>query len=1012
MRPSCLLLALWFAAPAASIASDIPLRVAERAGIPRRAASVSGGVPLPKNVYGADQPFALLRADGRQIPCQVSPLVVETDGTLRWVLVDFQDDFEAGAQHEYRLRPAAAARPETALQIDDRDDAVTVDTGAVRFTISRTGAFGLFDEVSVAGRSVVQGGEVSYQQLQGRDAWDDESKWRSAKLVTGPPSSIELHHAGPLRVTIEVSGSFVADPSGAGYTAWITAWAGQARVSVRYVLRNSNPDRYTAIPIGRSTIELRLASAGEVVLGAKEPIRAGQQGWLHQGLYLHHSYRDIAQAVHAGSGDKTLWTGDGPADRPAGWIAQEGRSPLLVLDRLFATNPARRLAIEPNRLVLEGIAARFDGPRDPRAQQDRRIGQPWSSDGFWLYDCSHHTSEYLFDFAPQGDPPALDRLVQAAQSRLWLLCQPEWYSETDALGTGCFGTLEDEKTAYEQWGWKFDAKQLPQAPRVEAGQFVAWEDNHYESEADSVQGLVRMGVRSGDPAWLDQAAAWARYHSDLQSWRTDGWRWKDGAIWFPQGGPQGNMPVREKWNFAWGPDWAERAASPDCRDLWHLAQAKSCYCHYYGSGLADWFCLTGDPDALAAAIDLVETKDEEFRRAKKLEPGKSSIGEIRGFGRGFEVMMRVLQADPQNEWIPELCHLAARTLWESPLLDERGFHCSHIGGGWSGMKAKDLTPKIRQWMDQQGIRVTTEGDSVATLTKGDRTWPVRGFGGTWQHAYVQNGAAQYAEYFDDENLRDFSIAFAEMSARYLLSPKCHQAWYYTYFDVPDLGLVFDPWVFEHADTQDGVGCTHSGYYTRFFPDACAIGYRLTGDRRLLDRARDFWYYGSRREYQTKQYSAGPDQVGKFASHHPPKDDEVLETGRLFYEAVQPRGDAEPPAAVSDLSVTRLDGGRAEIRFTAPADSGGGVVVRYQLKAAELPLAAYPQWDFVRDSGVRRNWWRGFNCQGEPAPSAPGADERFVVDGLPEASPLYFAIRSFDKAQNRSAMSNQVQVDAK
>ena len=76
----------------------------------------------------------------------------------------------------------------------------------------------------------------------------------------------------------------------------------------------------------------------------------------------------------------------------------------------------------------------------------------------------------------------------------------------------------------------------------------------------------------------------------------------------------------------------------DCTDLWRAARSKSCYCHYYGSGLADYFCLTGDPDALAAAIDNVEQKDDEFRHFKQYEPGKSAVGSIRGFGRGFEVM--------------------------------------------------------------------------------------------------------------------------------------------------------------------------------------------------------------------------------------------------------------------------------------------------------------------------------------------------------------------------------------
>ena len=84
-----------------------------------------------------------------------------------------------------------------------------------------------------------------------------------------------------------------------------------------------------------------------------------------------------------------------------------------------------------------------------------------------------------------------------------------------------------------------------------------------------------------------------------------------------------------------------------------------------GSGLADWYCLTGDVDALRAAIDNVEQKDSEFRRHHNFTPGKTPVGSIRGFGRGFEVMMRVLQADPDHAFVRALCILSARTLWAS-----------------------------------------------------------------------------------------------------------------------------------------------------------------------------------------------------------------------------------------------------------------------------------------------------------------------------------------------------------
>ncbi len=987
---------------------EVGLSVQESAGVARRGEPISGGVPLPKGVFQPEQHFALSKEDGTEIACQVSPLVVETDGKLRWILVDLQDDVAAGGTNKYVLRAQKSSlTTASVLKLDDGPEAVTVDTGAIRFTLSKNKSFGLFDSVGVGGKVIVSGGQVSYVQMQGRQGWDDRAGWRPKKLVAGPPETVKVYYAGPLCATIEVAGHFGDDPLRAGYKAWITAWAGQSRVRVKYKLCNSNTGRYTAIPVARSTIQLRLpGETKNVTLGAAQPLSAGSEGWIHQGLLLHHAYQDIAGAVKAGSGDEVLWTGNGPKDRPAGWIAATGAAgTVFVCDQLFSTNPARRLAVGDGKVVLAGIAERFEGPKDQKFNRDRRIGQPWQSDGFWLYDCSHHTSEYLFDFAAPSDTATLDRLAKAARNRLWVLAPGEYYSRCQVLGIGRFGTLEDEQACYKKWGWSFQPEQVPSRTEPMPGAFVAREDNHYESEADSVQGLLLMYLRTGQRGQFDLAEAWARYHMDLQAWRTDGWRWKDGAIWFPQGGPQGNRRQREEWNFKWGPDWGERKDSPDCADLWRLARAKSCYCHYYGSGLADYFCLTGDPDALAAAVDNVEQKDSEFRRSQQLTPGKSAVGSIRGFGRGFEVMVRVLQADPQNQFVRDLCRLSAKTLWQSPLLDERGFHCSRIGGGFGGMSAKQISPKVKKWMDANGIKLTMTGDTVDTLSKGQASWKVRCMGGTWQHVYIQNGADLYARYFDDEDMRDFTIAFAQLSARYMLSPKCHQTWYYTFFDVPDLGMVFDPWVFDHADTRDGEGCVHSGWYTRFYPDACAKGYSLTGERHLLEKAKEFWYYGSKRRYQTRQLSGGKNEVGLFAGHTPPKDDTVLEVSRLLYEASHPRRDDQPPAAITDLQVKLLDGNRAEIRFTAPADAGGGSVARYQLKSSELPIVPYQQWDYARDAGKRRNWWRAANCQGEAAPSKPGTPERFVVTGLPSGDSFYFAVRSFDQSGNRSPLSN-------
>jgi hypothetical protein len=977
---------------------QVSLTVREPAGVQRRAEPVSGGVPLPRGKFAADQPLRVTTADGRPVPCQVLPLVVEKDGTARWVLVDFQGNFEPDAAVTYVLRPGRATEPERPLRVTDDAAGIAVDTGAVRFTISRDKPFGAFSTVRAGDREVVTGGRATYTALQGRSGWDDAAMWQPREFVAGPPETLRTWHAGPMRVTVEASGRFIGDPCGMRYRAWITAWAGSSRVYVKYSLVNANPDRRTAVPVTRSAITLQVPDAKGARIGAAETLQAAGAGWLHAGLDAARSPKD-APAFRAGDGPKELWAGALPDRTAGGWVATGG---VLACDVLFASNPARRLEAGDGRIVLEGVAPRFDAVAD---RDGRHRAQPYEARAFWLYDCSHHSSEYLLDLAAPQDAAACDALAGAARNRLWIQAPPAYYADVEAVAQGSFGTLDDEMATYRTWGWTWDEKREPRAPAPGGGQFVAWEDNHYESEADSVQGLLLMYLRTGERGWFDQAEGWARYHMDLESWRTDGWRWKDGAVWFPQGGPQGNMRVRQDWNFTWGPDWAERKGNADCIDLWRHSQAKACYCHFYGSGLVDYYLLTGERDALEAALDNVETKDEEFRRSKKYEPGKTPIGETRGFGRGFEVMMRVLEADPSNAFVEDLCRLAARTLWQSPLLDERGFHCRGEGAEAAGLPAKELSPKVRAWMAERGITFTVQGDKVDALSKNGLTWKVRSFGGTWEHAYVHSAADMYARHFDDEDLRDFVVGFAQMTRKYLQSPKCHQTWYKTHFDVPDLGVIFDPWVIEHADTTDGHGCVHSGYYTRFFPDACARGYAFTGERALLEKAKEFWDWGSKRRYQTKDVFAGPDEVGMFAGHVPPKDDEVLSTARLFREWSHPRSDAQPPAAVRDLAVRLLGDGEAEVRFTAPADAGGGRVVRYQVKAAPLPLAAYDNWDYARDLGRRRNWWMAANCRDEPAPAAPGTSERFIVRGVPSGETLYFAVRAYDDSWNRSAMSN-------
>ncbi|MGQ9663416.1 MAG: hypothetical protein ACUVWX_13915 [Kiritimatiellia bacterium] len=222
------------------------------------------------------------------------------------------------------------------------------------------------------------------------------------------------------------------------------------------------------------------------------------------------------------------------------------------------------------------------------------------------------------------------------------------------------------------------------------------------------------------------------------------------------------------------------------------------------------------------------------------------------------------------------------------------------------------------------------------------------------------------------------------------------AWDRASWDLPD-------------DARDGEGVPINGYLAQFYPDVPARAYELCGDPFLKQRAYDFWYYGSHRGYNAvKMHNVG--RVGKWVNVYSTHDESVTFTGKTFYQWARERKDQQPPEAVRDLAVT-VQSDRAMVTFTAPADQGGGRVVRYQVKCSDKPIVSYE--DFLKVFAANKdsevcNWWLAKNLDGEPTPKSAGTQESFMVSGVPENA-RYFALCSFDDSSNRSALSNLAEV---
>lgn len=986
-----------------ALAADLELRlsVQEPAGVAQVAAPASGGIPLPKGMFEKDQAFALFDGD-KEVPMQAAPMVLDEKGKLRWILVDLQTDLAAGQNRIFTLKTTKpSAAPAKALKVSDNAEGVTVDTGTIKLVFSKTKPFSLFDSVSVNDKQVVSGGQASYT-----DGFDDKV------YQADKPEKVEIEYSGPMRATVAIKGRFVGDDKNKfRYVARVTAHAGRSDVHVKYSLCNSNPDHYCYRLVKDSTVELKLAAAASAVTaGGVKPVELGAEGWLVCGLNA-----SVAGAVKAGSGEEVKWTGAGGKERPGGWLmCKAGDAKISVTDLYFSDDPARKLAAGKESLLLTGITERYEGVKDSKGKVQ---GQPHPDKARWIFDCSHLSSQYSIDFAPPDDPSDKAR---AARAIVHVLAPPDWYfDKTESLAVGKFGTQADEMACYDTWGWKYDKKKAPASSGLWKPRWIQREDNHFDTEQDSLDALCLMYLRTGGRSFMETAHAWANYHMDLQTWRTDGWQYKDGGVWWmkSKSGPAGNRPQRAGdpvtgvRNYITG----MKVHKESTWWLTYLCDGKECYCHNWGEGLADWFCLTGDRDALEALVDAVEQNYDTQKRAFGKAPGKD-CDFSRDFNRSSYMANAARMILPTDPLVVEMSDFLASVYLQRPVKEPRGLV--------NGAKPFNLkwcngdTNTVENWfkgfigdqgmaeMKKLGITIDVNNGQFTDPKSGAKWFPIAN-PHTWMFPPLSRAMEAYYKITGNEDAHDWVVAYGQAVA-YVLFQERHGNLDYGKFlvDAPVKGVAKDhaSWALP-PEAKDGEGIRIDGYLAQFHPDVCARGYEFTGEPFLKQRAYDFWNYGSHRPYGgTKLVNMG--SVATWANIYGEHSEHVCFTGKTFYHWSHPRKDDKAPKAVTDLAVKLADG-KATVKFTAPADDGGGALVSYQVKCSDRPMVSYEEflkaWSANTDDKVM-NWWLATNLVGEPKPGAGGAKEIFEVTGVP-AGAKYFAVCSFDDSQNRSPISN-------
>lgn len=565
----------------------------------------------------------------------------------------------------------------------------------------------------------------------------------------------------------------------------------------------------------------------------------------------------------------------------------------------------------------------------------------------------------------------------ALTSRLHALAACSHLSEHDGFGVGRgWGSLDDETETYKKADWKEagNPKKI-QNPRLDPNMYCNWFEAHATSECDHLQGLVFGYVRSGKRGFLDQAHAWARYWRTYLLWRSDEFIYgKDG-----------------RWNT---PKWGTGRCCTEG-------------CHFYGVGIFNYALIMGDIDALEAAYDWAEMAGVAWYgpyAGKKPGDSISQYGS-RGFSRSYLAVARAYDVARDKQRLDLLLHYVGMAT-KANGRDQRGFTT-----GWSGSNPGAASGRFKDKaaLDKiiQDEKIEISGKMVKHPKYGDYQ-PMSA--SSWPEAMESMANYMAYEALKDspdpvcqlaaEDAMDYCIAESQLGLRYIYNTNDNCVFYYMAMDFPL--------------PDDTGGGSNDSWYTKWWPNTMAYGYKLTGEKAFFNRMRQVLWWGLARDYVHPPRTPQGEAPTYSRVEGNTKGDWMTPSAFAFGIGARPKKNETAPLAVSDLKVTASGGGKVELSWTTPKPAGDCKLMRYQVKWAKQPMV-----DYIMTTEEYRNhfkngkldvtyWNMASNVTGEPEPGAAGKGEKMTLT-VP-AGKLYFAVRTFDTEHNRSAMSNIAEAD--
>ncbi len=466
---------------------DLPVRVTvedtSSNGTNRTQEPVTSGIPLPKNAAVKNvQSLILMDEQDREVPVQFRVLsrwhgpADDEALPIRWVLTDFQADVPAGGSRSYRLDTGLHTQQiHDGISIKEQENFLTIDTGAARFVLNKH-YFNLFDKVWTQNGSLL----VDQQGKGGVLLVDDQGKRFTS--LNSPPEIFEVEEHGPLRSVVRIRGVLSSDeglyfaPAVNNSDEWprfsqpyehsffyyecrIHFYAKKNYVRIFMTLENNgangrtNPEQYFAPPqpayFDKVHLDLNLVQQSQMTARfntTEETLTDSSNFTLLQ------NWQEATKNTRNGTlvpsfkegAFYTLHKNGQLFDKGhihPGWFYLKGNQGRISMGiRHFWQNFPKKITATPSLLSIglwpeEGYypyCNSNDFPDDKYSLYCHKAGQ---DAGIYLFDAGRHkTHEILLAFNDPGDDDTALQLKGFLEEPLMAVAPPEWYADTGALG--------------------------------------------------------------------------------------------------------------------------------------------------------------------------------------------------------------------------------------------------------------------------------------------------------------------------------------------------------------------------------------------------------------------------------------------------------------------------------------------------------------------------------------------------------------------------------------------------